>query len=365
MADNYYTQWGVDLSLYSGKTRSYLRYKNIPFVEKAPSAITYYWTIKRHTGDAVVPAVVTPEGEWLQDTSTIIDRLEERYPEPAVVPDDPVKAFAAYLLEMWGDEFWLPTAMHYRWSYPENRQLFLDDAGSAFFPGFPGFFQRFAAGNAAKNFGGFLPRLGVVPEQVPLLERWSLHHLDALDEHFSATPYLFGTRPSLGDYGLIGPLFAHLGRDPWPKKNLIEPRHNLHSWIERMMNPEPCKGAFDEGPLPESLTPMLRSIFDEMLPFLEAIAEETRRELSGAKPGAEIPRMLAPVEFPLLDGSYRRDAFPYLLWMAQRALDWLHGLSTRTAGTVRNWLKSLGGEAFLCLDIPRLRRIGLRVAAEN
>ena len=47
--------YGVDLSLYSGKLRSYLRFKDIAFIEQAPSFVTFNFTIKRKTGDAVVP----------------------------------------------------------------------------------------------------------------------------------------------------------------------------------------------------------------------------------------------------------------------------------------------------------------------
>src|SRR5450759_2215313 len=43
--------------------------------------------------------------------------------------------------------------------------------------------------------------------------------------------------PSLGDYGLTAPLYAHLVRDLWPVKNLIEPRHHLHAWIKRTNQP--------------------------------------------------------------------------------------------------------------------------------
>lgn len=365
MTDDVYTMYGVELSLYSGKSRAYLRFKGIPFVEKAPNLLTYYWTIRRQTGDAVVPVVVTPQGEWIQDTSTIIDRLEARYPEPSIVPNDPVRAFASYLLEMWGDEFWLPAAMHYRWSYPENRPLFVRDAGSAFFPRFPASFQTFAAGNAAKYFSGWLPQLGVNPRQVPLLERWTMHHLDVLDQHFAATPFLFGTRPSLGDFGLMGPIYAHLGRDPWPKRNLIEPRRNLHAWVKRMQQPGSSRDEFETGSVSETLTPVFRSVFDEMVPFLASVLGETRRVLTNVSKGATIPRMLQPVTYPLLDGEYRRNATPYLLWMVQRTLDWYRTQSESDSARIRKWLESLGGDGLFTLNIPRLRRVGLRVAVDH
>lgn len=127
-----YTQIGVQLSLYSGKTRAYLLHKRIPFVERASNPWEFFVTLPRRTHAAAVPVVITPEGEWLQDSSHIIDTLERRFPERPVLPATPVLRFAAYLFELWGDEFWLPLAMHTRWSHAdESTPLFVHDAGDA------------------------------------------------------------------------------------------------------------------------------------------------------------------------------------------------------------------------------------------
>ncbi|MBK6559244.1 MAG: hypothetical protein IPG16_19255 [Comamonadaceae bacterium] len=37
-------------------------------------------------------------------------------------------------MEAWGDEWWIPMAMHTRWTYPENYALFEREAGSALLP---------------------------------------------------------------------------------------------------------------------------------------------------------------------------------------------------------------------------------------
>ena len=121
--------YGWQLSYYTGKLRSYLRYKGIPFDEREVDLLTLVWRIKRKTGEVVMPVLVTPEGEWLQDTSAIIDRLELQQPQPAIAPAGPVQRFASSLLEAWGDEWWVPIAMHTRWSYAENYALFEREAG--------------------------------------------------------------------------------------------------------------------------------------------------------------------------------------------------------------------------------------------
>src|SRR3546814_7047902 len=87
--------------------------------------------IPAKTGAMVMPVVVTPEGEWLQDTTHIVDVLEQRFPDAPVLPATPRQRIVAELLEMWADEWWIPAAMHYRWSFPENYLLFEADAGNA------------------------------------------------------------------------------------------------------------------------------------------------------------------------------------------------------------------------------------------
>ena len=145
-----YLHYAWHLSYFSGKTRSYLRYKDIPFVEKTINMYTFAVEAKKKTGAAVMPIVVTPEGEWLQDTSVIIDRLEANFPKAPVVPHTPVQKIASYLMEMWGDEWWLVVAMYTRWFHPENYPLFLHDAGSGLLPWFPRFLQNRVGAKAAK-----------------------------------------------------------------------------------------------------------------------------------------------------------------------------------------------------------------------
>lgn len=361
-----YTLYAWHLSYFSGKTRCYLRYKGIPYVEKAIDLYTFSVRIKNNTGAPVMPVVVTPEGEWIQDTSVIIDRLEQRFPQAPVIPATPVQRFASYVMEMWGDEWWIPMAMHYRWSFPENYALFQREGGDALLPFFPRVLKNKAVAYAANAMRHHLPGVGVIREQFATLERWTEDMLDILDRHFATLPFLFGDKPSLGDFGLVGTMYGHLGRDPWPKQHLIAKRKHLRAWIDRMAEPaQPGSGAFLAGDrIPNSLTPVYQSIFREFLPMLKGCLLEVQRALPQLAPGKSLPRGLGQVEFPMGQGRYRRAALPYLLWMAQRTLDVYRGMSSAEQAVVEEWLRSLGGEDLLTLEIPRLRRVALRVAPE-
>lgn len=364
---NQYTLYGWHLSYFTGKVLCYLRYKQVPFVLQPVNLYTLTQRIKRETGAVVMPVVVTPQGQWLQDSSVIIDHIEARFVQPSILPDTPVQRCAAYLIEAWGDEWWVPIAMHTRWSYPENYALFESEAGRALLPWLPGFLQRHAVRQVAGKLRSMLPSVGVRPEQFAVLERWTAHMLDLLDAHFAQLPFLLGARPTLADFGLVGSMYGHLGRDPWPARELVAKRGHLRAWIDRMAQPQPLPAGatlLPQDAIAPTLLPVLRAICHEFLPLLEGINTQVKAGLASLPPGKALPRSLKDVEVPMGDGHFCRAALPYTLWMAQRTRDVYHAMHPGEQGEVQDWLRQLGGERLLTLDIPRLQLQGLRVRPE-
>jgi len=213
-----------------------------------------------------------------------------------------------------------------------------------------------------------VPGLGVTPEQVPAIEAWTESMLKHLDAHFATLPYLLGTRPSIGDFGLIGPLFAHLGRDPYPKQNLIEPRPHLKAWIARMQSPpKPLSGEFlAKDEVPATLTPIFESIFAEFWPFLARTQDQVTKALPTLRAGRGFRRSLGEIEFPMAGRKFKRLATPFSLWKIQRALDVFGATPDRDRENVAAWLASVGGADAMQLAVtPRLKRIGLHVMPED
>ena len=67
---------GAERSYFTAKVRPALRAKRI-FFEEVPATPEAYREILRRTGLAFIPVVVTPEDETWQDTSEILDALED------------------------------------------------------------------------------------------------------------------------------------------------------------------------------------------------------------------------------------------------------------------------------------------------
>lgn len=360
-----YKHYGWEVSYYSGKTRAYLRYKDVPFEDIHPSMFAMRGELKKRVGFTVMPVVVTPEDETWQDTTEIIDNFEARFPQASVYPDSPRQRLAALLFELYGDEWLLIPAMHYRWNFPEANEKFLHtEMGGEALPWAPGFVQRMLGRRIAAPLNAYLPFLGITLKSIPAIEAWAESVLDQLNRHFERQPYLFGSRPSIGDFGLMGPLYAHLSRDPWPRDNLIAPRPALKDWIERMQRPpEPNAGEFlAEDQVPEALNPILQNIFDELFPVLKDTFAAVARWCEENPDKERLPRGVGRHEFTIRGVTETRSLRAFTQWMAQRPLDYYRSLAGAEKDAVDAWLKRIGGYEAMQMEIPQpLKRENFRL----
>ena len=106
---------GVEISPYSVKVRSYFRYKRIAhrWIPRNQDAEGEY---QKFAKLPLVPLVVTPRDEGIQDSTPIIERIEALHPEPSIHPTDPTARFVSVLLEEFGDEWGNKWMFHYRWA---------------------------------------------------------------------------------------------------------------------------------------------------------------------------------------------------------------------------------------------------------
>ena len=114
MAREYHVH-GIELSPYSVKVRSYFRYKGIPH-RWIPRSLDTEGEYQKFAKLPLVPLVVTPEKEGIQDSTPIIEHVEGLHPEPSIHPGDPVAKFISVLLEEFGDEWGNKWMFHYRWA---------------------------------------------------------------------------------------------------------------------------------------------------------------------------------------------------------------------------------------------------------
>ena len=120
--ENYYRVWQNLGSPYSYKVMTYMNYKGIPYKRLEANAKALVEDIPRLVGQSIVPVMLSPQEEVLQDSTPIIEWLEERFLEKAVIPDDSRLAFLMWLLEEFADEYMPRIHMHTRWGNEQNQQ---------------------------------------------------------------------------------------------------------------------------------------------------------------------------------------------------------------------------------------------------
>lgn len=345
-----YLFYGTRVSYFSAKVRCALRAKGVAYREIEPTREVYGEVIQPRTGLAFIPVVVTPDDEALQDSSVICDELERRHPEPALYPATPAQRVVAYLLELYADEFLVLPAMHYRWSFPESAAQARADFAAA-----SGDAER--ASRFADRMQGSIRALGVGPESAAAIEAHTRELLASLSAHFAAQPYLLGTRPSLADCALMGPLFAHLACDAVPGRLLRETAPAVSAWVERMNALDAAavtSGAFlPADALAPTLGALLALVGRDAAPLHEG-DQRAAEAWALAHPEAwdAPPRVLGFHRTALRGAVFDRYTSAYAPFMVQRPLDAFRALAGPERSAVLQTLAGTGLEPLLALDPP-------------
>lgn len=319
--------YGVPHSLYTGIARCYLRTQGIPYTEIPTSHPDFAERIMPVIQRSIIPVLETPEGEIVQDSLDIIDHFEQQGVRYSAYPQGLLQRVLAVIIAYYGTQAMLPHAMHYRWTYRDDQEGFLRD--------------QFAAGagealadKIMSRMNSYLPQLGVNDHTIPEIEASYEQLLDTLNVHFAEHPYLFGGRPSIADYGLIGPMFAHLGRDPVPGNIMKTRAPKVFRWVERMTAPGLDTPEFPgygddfvaDDAIPETLEPLLRQIADEIFPmltdklaFMDGLIQEQQPE--DGQPVSEKPhqRYVGAVETSFRGVPVQAGIQPYLVYVLRKA----------------------------------------------
>jgi len=280
---------GLEPSPYTMKVRSFLRFKGIPFewVSRNLKAEKEY---QAHAKVQLIPLLFFPNGETMQDSTPILERLDKDFPEPAMQPDDPALWFLSCLFEEFGDEWCNKLMFFQRWFYPADakstgRRLADERYGGEWWSGLA---KPYIARMMVRRMVPRLVYSGGNETNIPQLKESFEALSGMLEAHFQARPYLMGGRPCFGDFGLWCNLHQ-AWTDPTANAHLEAHAPALVAYIKRMLNPT-VEGAFETL---EALKPTLAPILSQematrFLPWMEANArafqageKETSLQMNG------------------------------------------------------------------------------------
>lgn len=271
-----YRIYGSELSPYSVKVRSFFRLKGIAhdWIPRSPAVQAEF---QKYAKLPLVPLVVTPEGEGVQDSTPILERFEASHREPSVVPPDPALAFISALLEEYGDEWGNKWMFHYRWRYQPDvwatseriaRQM-MDAQGTLAVA------QARAA--VAERMMGRLGFVGSNDTTLSLIEASFRKALGLIETHLAIRPYMLGGRPAMADFGLWAQLYE-AATDPTPGAIMRASAPGVMGWVQRMLSPK-VEGEFETlAALTPTLIPLLKDeVAGLFLPWSQANAEAIQR----------------------------------------------------------------------------------------
>ena len=276
--------YGLRISYYTGKMEGYLRYKEIPhqFIVLDRKLMG---RLKAETGAAQMPAVEFPDGRFMTDTTPMIAWFEAQYPDPPVIPADPMLRFISFLIEDYAEEWLWRPAMHYRWSYKTDRlhlgrkivdELMADEP-------LPAWFKR--AFIRRRQHVEYVKRDGVDANTWDHVESIYLNTLDRLEAIFADRPYLLGDRPTLGDFGFFASMFRHFSQDPTASDIMRLRAPGVFAWQARLWNARASSTQGGEvSELPADMHSMLEDIGSGYLPYLNANARAWQQGLERFDP---------------------------------------------------------------------------------
>jgi glutathione S-transferase len=360
MSEN--TLFGSEMSYFTGQARAYLRWKGVEFTEIAPTPAVMKSEIIANIGWPVIPVLKTPDGEYVQDTSDIIQHFETLRPETSALPETPLQDFVSYLLQLFSDEWMTLPAMHYRWNH--NEEWIYGQFGKSAAPDGT-LEEQYEAGKiVGSRFRGFVPMLGITPETIPGVEAAYEKFLADFSAHLERLPYLLGTRASFADFALIGPMYAHQYRDDWTGAHMKRTAPLVADWVERVIAGQGKEGEFIPGDdIPVTLLPILKVQMEEQLPVLQATNDLFIDWAATAEPQSDLPRGFEMIPFVTGGHAGQCMARTFALFRLQDALDVYDAMEASDQARADAFLDAIGGKALTSFKLAaRLTRRNYRLA---
>jgi glutathione S-transferase len=292
-----YTIYGGLGSPYSMKMRAVLRYRRLPYVWRQME--TGDNRIFENVKAPVIPVIQYPDGSWHNDSTPMIFDLETHHRERSIVPSDAGQAFLAHLLEDFADEWGTKLMFHYRW-YRERDQKTISEwlAFDRLKGKGRGTILAAAAEFRARQVGR-MALVGCTPENAPIIEASGRRILSLFEAHVTEEPYLFGTRPSLADFGWYGQ-FSQLAADPTPQEMMRANYPFTYRWTANLDDASGVEGEWKavDASHPPAVRDLMKLAGEIYFPFLAANA-------------AAVERGESTFSLVLPGGTYSQGAFKY------------------------------------------------------
>lgn len=262
---------GLELSMFTRKLEAQLRFQGIPY-QWHFKKMAEHEAIKKRSGTHFIPILNTPDGWMINDTIAIGPMLHERFHHAPVIPNSSIQRALCFILEDYFNHWMCRHALHSRWCYEDNAMVAGRNFGVNMILGksledeLTEEEEKQVAGNGKFMKASFgLPACkvqGAGEDQREAIQADFKLMMTLLNEHMKSNDFLFGDRPCLADFALVGSAKAHFLIDPEPLSWLGDHESMLEAYVDRVWN---CNHEELSWPEDENIPESLLAIIEHMV----------------------------------------------------------------------------------------------------
>jgi glutathione S-transferase len=214
-----------EVSPYCTKIALILNVKGIPY-EVVEVPISKSRTIRRYSPTSKLPTI-EHEGRYIDDSTDIAYYLEERFPEPSLIPREAKLFSKCHLYEDWADESLNFYMMKLRW-LPQNRRRWAEELAKYD----TGLWRWIISKFIDRATLNILDKQGVGRKSEKAALRDIDRHLSAISVDLQENHFLVGDRLSLADISVFSQL-------KWmykvnEGKSIIDKYPAINQWRDRV-----------------------------------------------------------------------------------------------------------------------------------
>lgn len=216
-----------EISPFCDKIRRVLHWKRQPYQVREVPLSQAFTAVRKVNRIGKLPTLEI-DGRFVADSTDIAHWLEERFPEPPLLPKEPRQRALCHVLEDWADESLYFYEMRLRFGIRHNAERWIPVLAAHD----PPWMQRIAGFGVPFLMRRTLSAQGLGRKSDAMVLADLDRHLDALGGLLADGPWLVGDALSLADIAVFAQLYCIQGAREGAQR--IEASRPLVEWMQRV-----------------------------------------------------------------------------------------------------------------------------------
>jgi glutathione S-transferase len=221
------TLYQFEISPFCDKIRRILHVKRQPYEIREIPVSRAFSEVRRVNRMGKLPCI-EHDGHRIADSTDIAYYLEEKFPDPPLIPSDPLERARCHVLEDWADESLYFYEMTLRFTLPHNARRFVPPLVAHD----PPWFQRLARFIGPRTMKRITRTQGVGRKPLETLVRDVERQIEALSGLLGDRQWLVGGTLTLADIAVFAQLYCIRAADEGGK--IVDGHSSVAAWMDRV-----------------------------------------------------------------------------------------------------------------------------------